>query len=101
MAVLNGESDITGNGVPVVIYVFEGDIKSPLSPILTRIMTKEPRDIALAIKIKEDSNIQNSESNEAQGSTGAEASIEEEFEELGMEFIDETAEAMDDDERRK
>lgn len=68
---------------------------NPLPPILTQTITSEPRDIAIAIRIRPDSIQSSSEATQLDISEEKQEAeweaIEDTFVELGMEVIDELA----------
>jgi hypothetical protein len=73
---------------------------TPLPPTLTQIITSEPRDITIAVRIRSESSQTSREGDQrdnaditskAEKEEAEWESIEEAFEELGMEVIDELA----------
>lgn len=98
-------------GFEVVMYLFEGKVCAAstakrdrgamltaqiasIPPALVRVMV-EPRDIALAIRLRRNSG------DLSESDPSAEAELEDLFDEIGMEYLDETEPTEDDDERRK
>jgi hypothetical protein len=63
-------------------------------------MASEPKDIALAVRIK-DAGIKADEADDVLRPTSGNDQWQDMFEELGMEVVDETALPEDDDERRE
>jgi hypothetical protein len=67
--------------------------------MLTRLIVNQPRDIALAIRVTLESPEESLD--EAPRTEQAWEDVEEAFDELGMEVVDELASPEDDDERRE
>lgn len=69
---------------------------------LTQSMASEPKDIALAVRIKDSGKDgQDRDGDDDLASSSASEEWQDMFEELGMEVVDETAQPEDDDERRE
>ncbi|ORY25372.1 hypothetical protein BCR39DRAFT_544522 [Naematelia encephala] len=78
---------VDARDIPVVLYLFSGDIPNPLPRLLTQLVVHDPRDIALAVHVGDGEEVLDV------------SLVEEAFDELGMEVVDEAAVPEEDDER--